>query len=75
MPNKKITQIGTDETLCPVCGEHHFEGVGFDEICPVCDWEDDGYQRRYPDEDGCANLISLNEARRRWKKYRNINKE
>jgi hypothetical protein len=28
----------------------------------VCDWEDDGYQRWYPDADGCTNRISPNEA-------------
>ena len=57
------------ETLCPVCGEHHFSAVGAYEICPVCDLVDDGYQRWYPDADGCANRISLNEARRRWQAH------
>lgn len=63
------------DMICPVCGEHHFKMAGFYEICPVCDWEDESCQRKHLDEDECAHLISLNEARRRWRKYRDINKE
>lgn len=71
----RFTSIQDDETLCPVCGEHHFQMVGGFEICPICDWEDDPYQRWYPDEYEVANHMSLNEARRRWKKYRDLSQE
>ena len=34
--------------------------------CPVCGWEDDPSQKRYPDMEGGANAESLNEARRKY---------
>ena len=52
------------ELLCPCCGQYAFEEKGAYEICPVCGWEDDPYQRRNPDFAGGANTLSLNEARR-----------
>lgn len=52
------------ELLCPCCGKYAFEEKGAYEICPVCGWEDDPYQRRNPDFAGGANTLSLNEARR-----------
>lgn len=36
------------------------------EICPVCDWERDDYQEACPNIDGCANKLSLNQARQIW---------
>lgn len=52
--------------LCPVCGRHEFSGYDSYEICPVCDWQDDSFQEEFPDEGGCANNNSLNEARAAW---------
>jgi hypothetical protein len=37
------------------------------EICSVCEWEDDLYQRANPDAGGGANKLSLNVAKQRWK--------
>ena len=37
-----------------------------EQICPVCGWEDDPSQKRYPDMEGGANAESLNEARRKY---------
>lgn len=37
------------------------------DVCPVCNWENDGFQYRHPDEDGGANDMSLNQAREAWK--------
>ena len=54
--------------LCPVCGKHEFSCGGSYEICPVCDWQNDGYQEEYPDADGCANRSSLNQFREAYKK-------
>lgn len=56
---------------CPVCGKHEFPCIDSLEICPVCDWQDDSFQEEYPDEDGCANTISLNQARAVWKNKSN----
>ena len=51
---------------CPVCGKFVFPSESSFEICPFCDWMDDQYQIDYPDDDGGANNISLNEAKKRW---------
>lgn len=47
---------------CPVCGKHYFDERDDFEICPVCYWENDDFQRRHPDWSG-ANRMSVNEAR------------
>jgi hypothetical protein len=38
------------------------EEEGMYGTCATCGWEDDGYQRRYPDDNG-ANMLSLNQAK------------
>ena len=51
---------------CPVCGE---EMEDFPcEICKNCYWEKDWYQEEFPDIDGCANEMSLNQAKEAYKK-------
>lgn len=52
--------------ICPVCKKHTFKENDCFEICPVCGWEDDGLQRKYPDYPEGANGMSLNERRKRW---------
>lgn len=48
---------------CPCCGFLVFtEPSGSYEICPVCDWEDDHVQMRFPTMAGGANKKSLWEA-------------
>lgn len=47
---------------CPCCGYKVFDQEpGSYEICPICFWEDDNSQLRYPMEKG-ANSVSLAEA-------------
>lgn len=48
---------------CPVCGRYTFQENDDYDICPVCMWENDGLQNKYPDLAGGANDISLNQAR------------
>jgi hypothetical protein len=57
---------------CPCCGNLTLEEENMHEICEVCWWEDDDYQRRKPDSDGGANYISLNEARKAFAEGKNI---
>ncbi|MEV6810547.1 CPCC family cysteine-rich protein [Micromonospora sp. NPDC051296] len=48
---------------CPCCGRLTFAGgPGSYEICPVCFWEDDQIQLRWPNWSGGANKPSLIEA-------------
>ncbi len=51
---------------CPVCGRYYFTEPRSYEICPVCGWEDDPSQKRWPDMAGGANKESLNEAIRKY---------
>ena len=53
--------------LCPVCGKYEFENKNSFDICPVCNWEDDGVQLDDPDWTEGANQMSLNEAREAYK--------
>jgi len=52
---------------CPCCGYLVFDGPpGSYALCPICDWEDDGVQLRFPDLAGGANGPSLIEAQRNF---------
>lgn len=53
MKNKKYT--------CVCCGHKVFDHLFDFEICPVCGWEDDPTQIRFPIEKG-ANKVCLIEA-------------
>lgn len=61
-----------DSYLCPVCGQYTFERAGDDDICDVCNWQEDPVQYEDPDEEECANLMSLNQAREAWKKGQKV---
>ncbi len=39
------------------------------DICPVCYWEDDKVQNEDPNYEGGANEVSLNQAKKNYKKY------
>ncbi len=56
-----------DSYVCPVCGKYTFESAGDFDICEVCGWQDDLVQVNDPDEEDCANSMSLNQAREAWK--------
>ena len=50
---------------CPCCGRLTLpEGPGVYELCPVCYWEDDDAQLRWPMSPDGANGVSLMEAQR-----------
>lgn len=51
---------------CPCCGFFTLEQeYGSFDLCPVCDWEDDGVQLANPTSGGGANSYSLAEAQER----------
>ena len=52
---------------CPCCGHLVFsEPPGSYSICPICFWEDDNIQLRWPDYAGGANKPSLIESQRNY---------
>jgi hypothetical protein len=54
---------------CPCCGYLVFaQPPGSYSVCPICDWEDDAFQLRYPDQAGGANGPSLMQAQRHFAK-------
>lgn len=54
---------------CPCCGYRVFqEGPGSYDICPICGWEDDLSQLRFP-RTGGANKVSLIDGQRNFATY------
>lgn len=55
---------------CKCCGAKEVPdgeiGLGF--VCPKCGWEKDAVQEKYPDWEGGANKMSLNQAKEAYKK-------
>lgn len=52
---------------CPCCGaQNQVDEEGGYDICQICGWEDDRYQRNFPDETGANGKLTLSEARRIW---------
>ncbi|QSB04193.1 CPCC family cysteine-rich protein [Natronoglycomyces albus] len=52
---------------CPCCGYVVHDDVGSYMICPVCWWEDDLIQLRWPTLRGGANKPSLVEVRKNYR--------
>ncbi len=52
---------------CPVCGRYEFDDINSYDVCDVCGWEDDKIQEDNPDEENCANIMSLNQMKKAWK--------
>ncbi|MCB1722506.1 MAG: hydrolase [Chromatiaceae bacterium] len=52
---------------CPCCGHRVFDHQpGFNQLCPICGWEDSLDQLRFPTMPGSANHVSLVEAQRNY---------
>jgi hypothetical protein len=61
---------GKIAATCPCCGYIVFdEPPGSYAICPICFWEDDEVQLRFPTLAGGANRPSLVEAQQNFIKY------
>lgn len=60
---------------CDCCGYYTLEHKR-DDICPVCEWQEDIVQKNELDSTGGANYeISLNEAKKNYKKFGVFNKK
>ncbi len=66
-----VPKIG-QSYLCPVCGKYTFKKAGDFDICDVCGWQDDIIQLKHPDEEDCANHMSLNQALQAYAEGREI---
>jgi len=59
-----------DPYPCPCCGRLvHQQMPGFHQACPICGWEDDLAQLRFPLMPGSSNTVSLREAQRNFLDY------
>ena len=54
---------------CPVCKEYTFPDTLSYEICPICGWQDTGFEKE-PDEQPGLYMISFNEKKSWLKKQR-----
>lgn len=62
MPNRKYP--------CPCCGYRVFHyQPGSHERCPICLWEDDLAQLRFPRMPGSANMVSLESAQHNFESF------
>ena len=57
------------KNICACCGKTM---VGFFQVCKVCGWENDYFQNEEPDFAGCANQMSLNEAKQAYKEGKKV---
>jgi hypothetical protein len=61
-----ITEHKTPKYTCPCCGYITLvNGPGLYDVCPICYWEDDISQLRFPTTIG-ANKVSLLDAQRNF---------
>ena len=65
-------EMTSTKLKCPICGKSEFSYPNSFEICPVCEWENDEFQIKHPDEDGYANELSLNEYKTKWLKNKKV---
>jgi hypothetical protein len=64
-----VSESLTSPFPCPCCGHLVFaDAPGSYDICPVCFWEDDISQLRWPDLGGGANSASLIEAQETYRR-------
>lgn len=55
---------------CPCCGHLVFSRQpGFHQVCPICLWEDELAQLRFPRMTGISNNVSLLQAQRNFQRH------
>ena len=60
-----LNQTPKVDRMCPCCHKH-YSLPEEDNLCLICGWERDAEQELNPDEEGGANRLSLNEAKKRF---------
>ncbi len=66
----KVPPGVSDRYPCPHCGHRVLDEMpGSFDICPVCFWEDDGGQFRWPTAAGGANQVSFIEAQQNYQDF------
>lgn len=62
--------MSSSKFTCPCCGYLVFdESPGSYDICPICFWEDDITQLKYPAWNTGANQVSLIDGQRNYIRY------
>jgi hypothetical protein len=65
-----LKSSGAGKYPCPCCGHRVFDyEPGHHEVCPICGWEDDLTQLRFPLMPGSSNTVSLQDAQRNYVDY------
>lgn len=55
---------------CPCCGHQVFDREpGYHQVCPICLWEDELAQLRFPRMTGVSNGVCLLQAQLNYQKY------
>jgi hypothetical protein len=55
---------------CPCCGHRVFEREpGFHKVCPICGWEDNLAQLRFPLMPGSCNSVSLHQGQINYREF------
>lgn len=57
---------------CPLCGEYEFKDLLSYDICPICGWEDNGFEEQ-PDSKPNPDVMSFNERLMWFKSQRKNN--
>jgi hypothetical protein len=62
-----ITSGLSQKFPCPCCGYRVFEREpGSHAVCPICHWEDNLVQLRFPLMPGAANMVSLQRGQKNY---------
>jgi len=59
-----------DKFPCPCCGHLVFDREpGYHQVCPICLWEDELAQLRFPTMPGVSNSVSLVDAQSNYQRF------
>ena len=67
-----MVEVNNNNHKCACCGEETISEIGIYDVCSNCGWTEDNYQETYTDKGGCANIMSLDEAKQAYEEGRPI---